>query len=202
MAPSSNVPSGTTHNASPAILLDKGLTGAGPFTIASPGAPLNGEHFYAILRQTVGGTTIAWDATFSTDEVDIGTTITTATTFEYIASNNLWVMCGAQLTGIPYTSAVGAGTPVTTPAVNVLLDQTLTAASTTIVSPLVPTDGQRLTVILRQDPSGGRLIVWDANFDVTQVDIDPAPSTISAFKYVGSGSKWIGVGQPMTGATP
>jgi hypothetical protein len=202
LTPSDNTPSGTSHNASPAILLDLGLTGAGPVTIASPGTVMNGEHFYVILRQTVGGTTIAWDATFSTDEVDIATEITTATTFEYIGSNNFWVMCGAQVTGIPYTSAVGSGTPITGLAVNVLLDQTLTTGSTTINSPLVPTDAQRLTVILRQDATGGRLIAWDSNFDVTQADIDPTGLTISSFKFVGSGGKWIGVGQPMTGATP
>jgi hypothetical protein len=77
-------------------------------------------------------------------------------------------------------------------------DQTLTAASTTINAPAV---GQDWVVILRQDATGGRAIVWGAGIKATAANIDTTASTVSTFRFVKSGSDWVMAGQPTTGMT-
>lgn len=84
-----------------------------------------------------------------------------------------------------------------------VVDQTLTTASTTIN---IPTNAYALflTVILRQDATGGRAVVWGAGFSGYSSAIDTTASTISVFlfSYSSSVAKWVMCGQPTTGMTP
>ena len=71
------------------------------------------------------------------------------------------------------------------------VSQTLTDASTKLISPSVPVDGQTLTMIVVQDATGGRQITWTADFQGTVVDINVTASTSSIFQFVGKSSKWV-----------
>ncbi len=202
ITPSANIPSGTSHTSAQKILLDLGLAGSGVSVIPSPGIPINGQRFSVILRQTTGGTGVSWDASYSAAVDDVDTTVNTLSTFEFVGSANLWVMVGTPSTGIPYSSVPGSGAPVLGSATNLLLDQTLSSPSTVVVSPMVPVDAQRLSVILRQDGIGGRVASWDSNFDGEVAGIDTTPATLSAVCFVGTGGFWCMVGTPLTGAVP
>jgi hypothetical protein len=93
----------------------------------------------------------------------------------------------------------------------VIIDKTLTAASTTITPPIASSNGARsfvavpaadLIYIIRQDATGGRTIVWGAGFSGASANIDTTASTISTFRFVLSGGLYVMVGQPTTGMTP
>ena len=81
----------------------------------------------------------------------------------------------------------------------VVTDQTLTAASTTINH---PASGEDWTVILRQDATGGRAVVWGAGIKAVSAGIDTTASTVSVFRFKRSGVDWYMTGQPTTGMTP
>ena len=68
---------------------------------------------------------------------------------------------------------------------------TLTGTTTEITSPQTPVGGQSLTVIITQDGTGGRQITWSSAFQATVVDIDTTASTVSIFRFTGSGGKWV-----------
>jgi hypothetical protein len=78
----------------------------------------------------------------------------------------------------------------------VVTDQTLAAASTTINAPAAGSDW---TAILRQDGTGGRAIVWGTGIKAASVAIDTTASTVSTFRFVKAGSDWVMAGQPTTG---
>lgn len=82
-----------------------------------------------------------------------------------------------------------------------VMDLTLTTASTTVAAPTsgVPT----LTVILRQDATGGRAVVWGSGFSAASTSLGAAvASSLSTFSFVLSGGKYVMVGQPTTDMTP
>jgi hypothetical protein len=81
-----------------------------------------------------------------------------------------------------------------------IIDQTLTVASTTINAPA--TGAIELVVILRQDATGGRAVVWGTGFSAAAANIDTTALTVSTFRFVLSGGKYVQVGQPTTGMTP
>jgi hypothetical protein len=80
-------------------------------------------------------------------------------------------------------------------------DLTLTAASTTVQ---VPASGvSRLTVILRQDATGGRAVVWGSGFSGASTSLGTASAnTLATFQFVLSGGKYVMVGQPTVDMTP
>ena len=81
------------------------------------------------------------------------------------------------------------------------LDQTLTAASTTIHAP--GTGGNLLVVILRQDVTGGRAITWGAEFSAVGTSLGQAlPSTLCAFLFALSNDKWVLVAEGPKDMTP
>jgi hypothetical protein len=65
--------------------------------------------------------------------------------------------------------------------------QTLTAASTNITwGGTAPNDGDRLTIFLTQDATGGRQITWDTIFVGATVNmIDVRASKMTIFNFVG-----------------
>ena len=198
MDPADNVASGNTQLDLPHLLVDLQLVGPS-MMIPGPTPVVTGQHLTMLLRQdSTGGITISWDVDFSGVPTEIDTTADTVTIFEFIGANGFWVMAGQYLTGVVAVGPAGDGSVLSTSAHNILLDQTLTVPTTTIVSPTVPTDGQRLTVVLRQDSTGGRLITWDTNFD-PPVEIDTAPNSVSVFRFVGDDMRWVNSGQSVTG---
>jgi hypothetical protein len=82
-----------------------------------------------------------------------------------------------------------------------IIDLTLPhGASTTINAPT--TGAVELVVILRQDGTGGGTVVWGTSMTATAASIDTTASTVSAFRFVLAGGKYVQVGQPTTGMTP
>ena len=81
-----------------------------------------------------------------------------------------------------------------------IIDLTLTAASTTINAPA--TGASERVVILRQDATGGRAVVWGTGFSAAAANIDTTALTVSTFRFVLSGGKYVQVGQPTTGMIP
>lgn len=85
----------------------------------------------------------------------------------------------------------------------IVIDVTLTAASTTINPPSTGS-AVDLVVILRQDATGGRAVVWGTGIAAASTSIVTTASTISTFRFVYStaGNQWVMIGQPTTGMTP
>ena len=188
---SDNTATGNTQVLLPSLLVDRQISGS-VFNVVSPAPVQNGQHLTLVFRQDVtGGTALAWGLDFVGGPTDIDTTAGTATLVEFVGANSLWVCVGLPSTGIALSSPVGTGTLLSSSAANLLLNQTLAAPSTNIVSPSVPGDAQRLSVILKQDATGGRLITWDTPFDGVDTDIDTSPGTVTAFRLVGEGLAWI-----------
>jgi hypothetical protein len=66
-----------------------------------------------------------------------------------------------------------------------LLEVTLTAATTNIDYTGVVNEGAILTVIIRQDSTGGRQITWASKFKGATTSIDVTPNKASVFQFVG-----------------
>lgn len=86
-------------------------------------------------------------------------------------------------------------------AYRLVIDEELTAASTTIDAPDTGTGGE-LVVILRQDATGGRAIVWGTGFVAASTAIDTTASTISTFRFTFSDGDWVMTAHPTTGMVP
>jgi hypothetical protein len=83
-------------------------------------------------------------------------------------------------------------------------DLLLTLASTRVEAPRDAAGSSgysEMVVILRQDGTGGRAVVWGDGFVAASTAIITTASTISVFRFVRSGSSWVMAGQPTTGMT-
>lgn len=81
----------------------------------------------------------------------------------------------------------------------------LTAPTTEIEPPpeaLSPLEGERLTICLLQDGTGGRLITWSSHFKAATPDINTDLNTLSVFNFVArADGKWWPSGPPITGVS-
>jgi hypothetical protein len=110
--------------------------------------------------------------------------------------NRVWILFLEQLIKLASQGNSGSGSGASSG----LLDVTATAA-TSITATAGTTDGDMLTVRIKQDATGGWAITWDAIFNTFGLELATAANTttIVNFIWIQGDAKWVRSGVALTG---